>query len=191
MAKKNVAAKTISVSEKNELMQTLRSRFEKNTKRHKLIKWEEVEKKLNSRPEKLWSLLQMEQSGGEPDVVELDKSSGELMFIDCSPESPKDRRSICYDIEGLESRKEHRPENTAIDMASEMGIELLDEEQYRKLQEYGHFDAKTSSWLKTPQEVRKLGGAIFGDYRYGRVFIYHNGAQSYYGSRGFRGLLKL
>lgn len=153
--------------------------------------WDKVQAKLQSNPLKLCSLHEMERTGGEPDVVGFDKKTGEYHFCDCAHESPSGRRSLCYDREGLESRKEHRPANTVIDLAAEMGIELLDEDQYRSLQVFGPFDTKTSSWLKTPQPIRALGGAIFGDQRYGRVFVYHNGAQSYYGSRGFRGLLRV
>lgn len=159
--------------------------------RHKDIEWKKVEEKLKTHPEKLWSLNEMEESGGEPDVVGFDKKTSEYIFYDCSGESPKGRRSLCYDREALESRKKHKPKNSAMDLAGDMGIELLTEEEYYKLQELGEFDSKTSSWLKTPNELRKLGGAIFGDYRFGRVFIYHNGAESYYGARGFRGSLKV
>lgn len=174
-----------------ELLQTLKIRFEKNKNRHKGIEWIDVEAKLGENTEKLWSLDEMERTGGEPDVIGYDDTSKEYIFCDCSAESPKGRRSVCYDREGLESRKEHRPENSALDMAAEMGIELLDEEQYRELQKLGHFDAKTSSWLKTPEAIRKHGGAIFGDFRYNHVFVYHNGAQSYYAARAFRGRLKV
>jgi hypothetical protein len=173
------------------LLATLKPRIERNTKRHLGIAWSSVEKRLLSQPAKLWSLNEMEATGGEPDVVEFDKSRGEFMFVDCSAKSPSGRRSICYDREGLESRKEHRPETSAIDMASAMGIELLNETQYRTLQTLGSFDAKTSSWLLTPPPIRKLGGALFGDFRYGQVFVYHNGAQSYYAARGFRGVLHI
>jgi hypothetical protein len=181
----------LSPEQQQELLKTLKTRFEKNKTRHKGLDWAKVEERLVASPGKLWSLYEMEQTGGEPDVVGLDKKTGEYIFYDCSPESPKGRRSICYDREGWESRKEHRPENTAVDMAEEMGVELLTEEQYRELQELGNFDTKTSSWLKTPSEIRELGGAIFADRRYNRVFVYHNGAQSYYGVRGFRGSLKV
>lgn len=184
-------SKLLSSEQKNELIDILRIRFEKNTNRHKNIEWNDVLAKLESKPEKLWSLNEMEKTGGEPDVVGLDEKTGEYIFIDCSAESPKGRRSVCYDREGLDSRKEHKPENNAIDMASEMGIEILSEEQYRKLQQLGKFDSKTSSWIKTPDEIRKLGGALFADFRYNQVFVYHNGAQSYYGVRGFRGILKV
>ncbi len=174
-----------------ELVATLKARFDKNMNRHRGLDWAKVQARLQTNPGKLWSLYEMERTGGEPDVVGHDKKTGEYIFYDCSEESPKDRRSICYDREGLESRKEHAPANNAIDMAAVMGIELLTEEQYRELQKLGHFDTKTSSWLKTPADIRKLGGAIFGDYRYGKVFVYHNGAQSYYAARAFRGVLKV
>lgn len=174
-----------------ELLRTLKVRFEKNMDRHKDIEWAEVEAKLKANKEKLWSLNEMERTGGEPDVVDYDSNTGDFFFYDCSAESPKGRRSVCYDREALESRKEHKPENSAVDMAAAFGIELLTEEQYRKLQKLGSFDMKTSSWLKTPSEIRKLGGAIFADFRYGNVFVYHNGAESYYSARGFRGLLRV
>ena len=174
-----------------ELLNILKARFEKNMNRHKGVEWAKVQARLEANTEKLWSLNEMERTGGEPDVVGHDKKTGEYIFYDCSAESPKGRRSICYDREGLESRKEHKPKNNAIDMAAAMGIELLTEEQYRELQKLGNFDTKTSSWLKVPSEIRKLGGAIFADRRYGTVFVYHNGAQSYYGGRAFRGLLKV
>lgn len=183
--------KELSQEQRKELFEVLKTRFEKNMNRHKGLKWADVQKKLEANTDKLWSLNEMEQTGGEPDVVGFDKETGEYLFFDCSEESPDGRRSVCYDREGLESRKAHKPDNTAIDMANEMGIELLTEEQYKDLQKLGNFDTKTSSWLKTPDDVRKLGGAIFGDHRFGRVFIYHNGAQSYYGARGFRGVLKI
>lgn len=173
------------------LLNTLKARFEKNTNRHQGMVWANVEAKLKSAPQKLWSLYQMEETGGEPDVVGFDKKTGEYLFYDCVDETPKGRRSICYDQEALNSRKEHKPKNSAVGMAKEMGIELLTEEEYRALQQLGKFDTKTSSWLKTPADVRKLGGAIFGDFRYGNVFIYHNGAESYYAVRGFRGVLKV
>jgi hypothetical protein len=182
----------------DELLQTLKARFEKNKNRHKSIVWPTVQARLEeclngklSRSEKLWALYEMERTGGEPDVVELDKKTGELIFMDCSAESPKGRRSICYDHEALESRKEHKPADSAIQMAEDMGIEILTEEQYRGLQKLGTFDSKSSSWVKTPPDIRKLGGAIFADYRYGHVFIYHNGAESYYAARGFRGSLHI
>lgn len=174
-----------------ELIDTLKSRFEGNMQRHPGLDWDAVQAKIEANPEKLWSLVQMEHTGGEPDVVGFDAQSGEFIFADCSAESPSGRRSICYDRAGLESRKEHRPESSAQDMAEAMGIEILTEDEYRHLQTLGTFDSKTSSWLRTPAEIRKLGGAIFGDFRFGRVFVYHNGAQSYYGGRGFRGALKV
>ncbi len=177
--------------QQEELLHTLKTRFEKNKNRHKSIEWEDVQAKLLANKEKLWPLNEMERTGGEPDVVGFDKKTGEYIFYDCSIESPKGRRSICYDREGLDSRKEFKPENNAVDMAAAMGIELLTEEEYRQLQQLGTFDTKTSSWLKTPAEIRKLGGAIFADFRYGTVFVYHNGAQSYYGGRGFRGRLQV
>ncbi|WP_207534136.1 DUF4256 domain-containing protein [Desertivirga arenae] len=183
--------KQLSPKQTRDLLEILKSRFEKNKNRHKGIEWVDVEAKLAGNTEKLWSLDEMENTGGEPDVIAYDDASNEYIFCDCSAESPKGRRSVCYDREGLESRKEHRPENSAVDMAAEMGVELLDEEQYRELQKLGHFDAKTSSWLKTPEAIRKHGGAIFGDFRYGQVFVYHNGAQSYYAARAFRGILKV
>jgi hypothetical protein len=174
-----------------ELLRTLETRFEKNMQRHPDLEWETVKAKFLIQPEKLWSLHEMERSGGEPDVVGQDKNTGEYLFFDCSAETPDGRRSICYDREGLESRKEHKPENSAIDMAAEMGIELLTEEQYLELQKLGEFDTKTSSWLRTPPDFRKFGSALFGDRRYGRVFVYQNGAQSYYRVRGFRGSLRV
>ena len=179
----------LSVEQREELLRALKVRFEKNMNRHKGLEWAEVQAKLEANPEKLWSLHEMERTGGEPDVVGYDKTTGEYVFYDCSAESPKDRRSLCYDREALESRKKYKPENNAMDMAAAMGIELLTEEQYRALQKLGNFDTKTSSWVKTPADIRKLGGAIFADFRYGHVFVYHNGAESYYGSRGFRGSL--
>jgi len=176
---------------REELLRTLKARFEKNINRHKGLEWEKVHAKLEADTSKLWSLSEMERTGGEPEVVGYDKKSDEYIFYDCSAESPKGRRSICYDGEALKSRKEHKPENNAVDMASDMGIELLSEEQYRQLQKLGNFDTKTSSWIKTPSEIRKLGGAIFADFRYGNVFVYHNGAESYYSVRGFRGMLRV
>lgn len=173
------------------LSKLLKTRFEKYATRHKGITWDIVWKKVQCNQSALWSLFQMEESGGEPDVVGLDKHSGEYLFFDCAAESPKGRRSLCYDDAALHSRKEHKPEGSAMGIAEEMGIELLDEEQYRYLQQLGEFDLKTSSWLRTSQDVRKLGGAIFGDRRFGRVFIYHNGAESYYAARGFRGVLRV
>jgi hypothetical protein len=187
----NVTKKSFSPEQRDELLRTLKARFEKNGKRHKDLEWTKVQAKLEGNTEKLWSLNEMEITGGEPDVVGYDKKMGEYIFYDCSAESPKGRRSICYDGEALESRKEHKPENNAIDMAAAMGIELLSEEQYRELQKFGNFDAKTSSWIKTPPDIRKLGGALFCDRRYDQVFLYHNGAESYYAARGFRGLLRV
>ena len=181
----------LSPEQQSALLSTLKSRFEKNKKRYPGIDWGSVESRLQLNPEKLWSLYQMEETGGEPDVISFDEKTGEFMFYDCSKESPKGRRSVCYDREGQESRKEHKPANNAVDMAAEMGIELLTEKDYRELQKFGPFDTKTSSWLKTPSEIRKHGGAIFGDFRYGQVFVYHNGAQSYYAARGFRGKLRV
>jgi len=169
----------------------LKARFEKNMNRHKALEWPKVKARLEANSEKLWSLNEMETTGGEPDVVGHDKKSGEYIFFDCSAESPKGRRSVCYDREALESRKEHKPKNSAVGMADDMGIELLTEEQYLELQKLGDFDAKTSSWLKTPSDIRKLGGAICADFRYGRVFVGHNGAESYYAARAFRGSLRV
>lgn len=183
--------KELSPEQREELLKAVKARFEKNMNRHKGCEWAEVQAKLEANTEKLWSLNEMERTGGEPDVVGYDEETGEYIFYDCSAESPKGRRSVCYDHEALESRKAHKPENSAVGMAVAMGIELLTEEQYRELQKLGNFDTKTSSWLKTPSEIRKLGGAIFGDFRYGNVFVYHNGAESYYGSRGFRGSLRV
>ena len=181
----------LSPKQRAELLGALKVRFEKNGGRHQGLAWAKVQAKLEANPEKLWSLNEMENTGGEPDVVGQEKQTGEYAFYDCSPESPKGRTSVCYDREGLESRKEHKPKNTALDMAAEMGIELLTEEQYRELQKLGDFDTKTSSWVKTPAEMRKLGGALYCDRRYGRVFTGHNGAQSYYGARAFRGSLRV
>lgn len=183
--------KVLLLQEADVLLNILKARFEKNMQRHKNIEWTKVQEKLEANPEKLWSLDEMESTEGEPDVVGYDEKTGEYIFFDCSAESPKGRRSVCYDHEALESRKAHKPKNSAIGMAAEMGIEILTEEQYRALQELGNFDTKTSSWLSTPPEIRKLGGAIFGDWRFGQVFIYHNGAESYYGARGFRGVLRV
>jgi hypothetical protein len=183
--------KYLSPEQRSTLLSTLKDRFEKNPVRHKNLEWANVQAKLEANPEKLWSLNEMERTGGEPDVVEFDKNTNEYLFYDCSAESPKDRRSVCYDREALESRKENKPKNSALEMAYEMGVDLLTEEQYRKLQQFGNFDTKTSSWIKTPAEIRKLGGAIFADFRYGTVFVYHNGAESYYAARGFRGLLRV
>lgn len=183
--------KELSTDQTAELLHTLKVRFEKNMNRHKDLVWSKVEESLITKPEKLWILDEMEITGGEPDVVDYEETTGEYIFYDCSAESPKGRRSVCYDREGLESRKEHEPENNAVDMAAAMGIELLTEAQYRNLQQFGKFDTKTSSWLVTPPAIRKLGGALFGDRRYDHVFIYHNGAQSYYAARAFRGLLRV
>jgi hypothetical protein len=191
MSKQTKSKNTLSLEQREELLDSLRKRFEKNMNRHKGLDWAKVEARLEANNEKLWSLSEMEKTGGEPDVVDYDKKTGECTFYDCSAETPKGRRSLCYDHEALESRKEHKPEDSAMAMAEAMGIEMLSEEQYRKLQELGHFDTKTSSWVKTPADIRKLGGAIFGDYRYGTVFIYHNGAESYYAARAFRGVLKI
>ncbi|MCT1579154.1 DUF4256 domain-containing protein [Oceanobacillus kimchii] len=184
-------SKTLSPEQQVELIETLKVRFEKNPNRHKDIEWENVQARLEANSDKLWSLYELERTEGEPDVIEYDQESDEYIFYDCSKESPKGRRSICYDREALESRKKHQPDNSAIDVATEMGIELLNEQQYRLLQELGNFDMKTSSWIKTPSDIREAGGAIFCDYRYGHVFVYHNGASSYYGSRGFRGLVRV
>jgi len=183
--------KELSPEQREKLLSALKTRFEKNRNRHKVTEWAKVLAKLEVNTEKLWSLYEMERTGGEPDVVGHDKKTGEYIFYDCSAESPKGRRGFCYDREALKSRKEHKPENSAKDMATEMGIELLTEEQYRELQQLGSFDTKTSSWIITPPEIRKLGGALFADFRYGHVFVYHNGAESYYAARGFRGSLKV
>jgi len=183
--------KNISTEQKTELLAALKGRFEKNMKRHSKLQWEKVLQRLEANPAKLWSLSEMERTGGEPDVVGYDEETGEYIFFDCSAETPKGRRSICYDREALDSRKEFKPENTAMDMAADMGIEMLTEEQYRDLQKLGKFDAKTSSWIKTPDAIRKLGGAIYADFRYEHVFVYHNGASSYYAVRGFRGVLRV
>jgi hypothetical protein len=184
-------AKDMKAKQREELLGALKARFEKNMNRHKGLEWVKVQAKLEANPEKLWSLNEMERTGGEPDVVGYDKKTGEYIFYDCSAESPEGRRNACYDREALESRKEAKPKDTAMDMAAAMGIELLTEEQYRELQQLGNFDTKTSSWVKTPAEIRKLGGAIFADRRYDHVFVYHNGASSYYGARGFRGSLRV
>ncbi|QQS35152.1 MAG: DUF4256 domain-containing protein [Ignavibacteriales bacterium] len=191
MAKNSTTKKTLSQNQIEELLTTLKSRFEKNMNRHKGIEWSKVQSKLNANPDKLWSLYEMEKTGGEPDVVGQDNKSGEYIFYDCSAESPAGRRSLCYDAEALASRKEHKPKDSAVNMAEAMGIELLTEEQTRELQKLGEFDLKTSSWVKTPDAIRKLGGAIFCDRRYNSVFVYHNGAESYYAARGFRGSLKV
>jgi hypothetical protein len=181
----------MNAKQREELLSALKARFEKNTNRHKGLEWANVQAKLEANPEKLWSLNEMERTGGEPDVVGYDKQAGEYIFYDCSAESPTGRRNVCYDREALESRKKHKPENNAIDMAAAMRIELLTEEQYRELQKLGDFDTKTSSWVETPAEIRKLGGALFCDRRYDHVFVYHNGAESYYSARGFRGSLRV
>lgn len=184
-------AKDLNAKQRDELLGALKARFEKNMRRHEGLEWAKAQAKLEADPEKLRSLQEMERTGGEPDVVGYDKKTGEYIFYDCSAESPKDRRSLCYDREALDSRKEAKPKDSAMDMAAAMGIEILTEEQYRELQKLGDFDTKTSSWLKTPPAIRKLGGAIFGDRRYDHVFIYHNGASSYYAARGFRGSLRV
>lgn len=183
--------KKLSAAQQEELLSTLKSRFTKNIQRHQGIDWLNVQAKLAAQPAKLWSLYEMERTGGEPDVIGYDKGTGEYIFCDCAAESPKGRRSICYDHEALEARKEHKPEDSAMNMAAEMGIELLSEAQYRTLQQLGIFDTKTSSWILTPAAIRKLGGAIFCDRRYDTVFVYHNGAESYYAARGFRGVLRV
>ena len=183
--------KKLSSAQREELLKTLKARFEKNMNRHKGLEWAKIQAKLEADNEKLWSLNEMEITGGEPDVIGYEKQTGEYIFFDCSAESPKGRRSVCYDHEALASRKEHKPENSATEMAVDMGIDVLTEEQYRELQKLGRFDTKTSSWIKTPSDIRKLGGAIFADYRYGHVFVYHNGAESYYAARGFRGSLRV
>ena len=184
-------SKELSSNEREELFKILKARFEKHMNRHKGIDWSKVQAKLEANPKKLWSLDEMESSEGEPDVVGYDKETDEYLFFDCSAESPKGRRSLCYDREALNSRKEHKPVNSVLDMADEMGIELLTEEQYRELQQLGNFDAKTSSWVQTPEKIRKLGGAIFCDNRFGTIFTYCNGAESYYAARGFRGSLRV
>jgi hypothetical protein len=183
--------KKMSPEQSKELLNILKKRFEKNMNRHKGIGWDKVQAKLEFDPDKLWSLDDMESTGGEPDVVGYDKNTDQYIFYDCSAESPKDRRSLCYDRKALDSRKEHKPKNSAMDMAAEMGIEILTEEQYRELQQLGQFDTKTSSWVKTPAAIRELGGAVFCDRRYNHVFLYHNGAESYYAARGFRGSLRV
>jgi hypothetical protein len=186
-----MASTKLSPDQQDELLKVLQIRFEKNMQRHEGLNWNKIQSKLEANPEKLWSLDEMERTEGEPDVIGFDKNTNEYLFVDCSAESPKGRRSVCYDHEALEKRKEHKPQNSAINMAEEMGIEILNEEQYRQLLQLGKFDAKTSSWIKTPSEIRKLGGAVFCDFRYNTVFLYHNGADSYYAARGFRGLLRL
>ena len=190
MMKTSAIKKKLPAADSEKLLALLETRFHKNMKRHKNTEWPDVLKKLKN-SDKLWSLQAMEETGGEPDVIGFDKKTGEYIFYDCSSESPKDRRSVCYDREGLESRKEHRPSNSAVDMATAMGIDILTEEEYKDLQSFEEFDIKTSSWIKTPDEIRKLGGALFCDRRYNHVFVYHNGAQSYYASRAFRGSLKV
>lgn len=184
-------SKELSPEQREQLFSTLKRRFEKNMNRHEGLHWAQVQAKLQAKPEKLWSLYEMDATGGEPDVVGYDKQTDEIIFCDCSAESPKGRRSVCYDHEALESRKENKPANSALGMAADMGIEILTEEEYRELQKLVTFDTKTSSWLKTPADIREKGGAIFADFRYGHVFVYHNGAQSYYAARAFRGLLRV
>lgn len=191
MVKSNSENKALSSGQREELLKALQTRFEKNMGRHQGLEWAQVRARLIASAEKLWSLNEMERTGGEPDVVGLDEKNGEVIFFDCSPESPAGRRNACYDRAALEARKANKPERNALDMASEMGVEVLTEDQYRALQALGAFDNKTSSWLKTPPEIRRLGGALFGDRRYDHVFIYHNGAESYYAARGFRGSLKV
>src|SRR3984957_16444875 len=191
MAQLKKTKKELSPGQQKELLAALKERFEKNMNRHKGVEWAKVQAKLEANPEKLWSISEMERTGGEPDVVGDDKKTGEYIFYDCSPETPKDRRSICYDREALDSRKEHKPKDNAMEMAAAMGIALLTEEQYRKLQDLGEFDLKTSSWLLTPSRIRELGGALFCDRRFDTVFVYHNGAESYYAGRGFRGCLRV
>ncbi len=191
MSNINSHRKELTPKQREELLSTLKARFGKNMNRHKGLEWAKIQTKLEADTERLWSLNEMEKTGGEPDVVGYDKKTGEFIFYDCSAESPKGRRSVCYDREALKSRKEHKPKNSAIDMAADMGIELLTEEQYRELQELENFDTKTSSWVHTPPEIRRLGGALFCDRRYDHVFVYHNGAESYYAARAFRGALRL
>ena len=183
--------KVLSPEQREELLRTVKARFEKNIARRNSLKWADVQAKLEAEPSKLWSLNEMERTGGEPDVTDFDEKTNEYVFIDCSAESPAGRRSLCYDQEALEARKENKPAGSALETAAAMGIELLTEEDYRNLQKLGTFDAKTSSWIVTPEDIRKLGGALFADFRYGHVFVYHNGAESYYGARGFRGLLRV
>lgn len=191
MSNTKCPGKSLSPAQQDDLIGTLKARFEKNMKRHENLAWAAVQARLEIATENLWSLNEMEQTGGEPDVVGQDKKSGEFLFYDCAAETPKERRSICYDPEALKSRKEHKPRDSAVGMATAMGVEILTEQDYRALQQLGKFDTKTSSWLKTPPEIRKLGGAIFGDCRYGQVFIYHNGVESYYAARGFRAALRV
>ena len=186
-----MARGTFSKKEQEEIVKALQARFEKNLTRHKGVAWTEVQIRLEANPEKLWSLSEMERTGGEPDVMGRDKTTGEYIFYDCSEESPKGRRSLCYDREALDSRKENKPKGSALEMAAGMGIEVLTEEQYRELQKLGDFDTKTSSWVKTPARIRELGGALFCDRRFNTVFVYHNGAESYYAARGFRGSLRI
>lgn len=187
MAQKN----ELTAEQREELLSTLKVRFGENIERHEWMHWDEIQKKLETRPDKLWSLHEMERTGGEPDVLDFDETAGNYVFYDCSPESPSGRRSICYDQKALDARKKNKPDNNALSMATDMGIELLSEDQYRALQKHGSFDLKTSSWVLTPEEIRNHGGALFCDFRYGQVFLYHNGADSYYGARGFRGLLRV
>ncbi|NBA87371.1 DUF4256 domain-containing protein [Emticicia sp. CRIBPO] len=187
----NSNKRELSSEQREELFKVLKARFQKNMKRHEGLEWADVQTRLEANPGKLWSLDEMELTEGEPDVVGYDKKTGEYIFYDCSAESPKGRRSFCYDRKALDARKEHKPKNNVLDAAADMGIELLTEEQYRELQQFGNFDTKTSSWIITPPDIRKHGGALFGDYRYGTVFIYHNGADSYYAARGFRGSLRI
>ena len=191
MKNTNTKQKNLSSAQQEQLLNTIKTRFENNMNRHEGLEWSKAKERLESAPEKLWSLYQMERTGGEPDIVGFDQETGELLFYDCSKESPSNRRSLCYDQEALDARKKNKPKDSAMNMAATIGIEMLTEEQYRALQELGNFDTKTSSWLKTPHSIRELGGAIFGDYRYDHVFIYHNGAESYYAARGFRGLLRV
>ncbi len=191
MSRMNNNKKELSMEQRNGLLSALKARFDKNMNRHMGLVWDKVQAKLEANPEKLWSLHEMERSGGEPDVVYYDKKTGEYIFYDCSAESPTGRRNLCYDRQAWESRKENKPANNALDVAAAMGIEILSEEQYRELQKHGNFDMKTSSWVKTPSDIRKLGGALFCDRRYNTVFLYHNGAKSYYAARGFRGSLRV
>ncbi|NMH71680.1 DUF4256 domain-containing protein [Bacillus sp. RO2] len=191
MTNNTTSEKSLSSEQMEELISVLKKRFEKNMHRHEELEWNQVQAKLESNVEKLWSLSEMERTEGEPDVIAYDKEKDEYLFCDCSKESPKGRRSVCYDRAALEARKKFKPENSAMDMANEMGIEMLTEEQYRELQKLGEFDLKTSSWVQTPEEIRKLGGALFCDRRFNHVFVYHNGADSYYGARGFRGMLRV
>jgi hypothetical protein len=191
MAKKSTSTRKLSPGESEELLAVLKARFEKNMKRHKSLEWSKVQARLEAKPDKLWSLDKMESTGGEPDVVGHDKKTGEFIFFDCSEESPKGRRSLCYDREALDSRKEHKPKDSAMDLAEAMGVEMLSENEYRELQKLGEFDLKTSSWVKTPANIRDLGGALFCDRRFDTVFLYHNGAESYYAARAFRSALRV